>query len=149
MNIFKKLLSIDRTLANQPDNSHNKIFRHLSMLLATADNKLDHEILFENFIEREKLGSTYIGHGIAIPHIRSSQVNKAYGALLQLEHGMKFSSSTEENTDLFLGFIVPKIDNEQHLKILANLSEKFSNNNFRESLRSAKDSLKLYNLATK
>ncbi|NQY42350.1 MAG: PTS sugar transporter subunit IIA [Legionellales bacterium] len=149
MNILRKLLSIDRVAANQPDNSYKKVFKHLSFLIATADKKLNSEILFDSFMQREKLGSTYLGNGIAIPHIRSTQIDTSYGALIQLENGIQSSQSDMEIVDLFFGFIVPENSHEEHLQILGSLTDKFNDSKLVNSLHSAENSHVLYKIATK
>ncbi len=149
MNVFGKLLTPDRTESSHTIDSSKQIFQQLSGLLATSTEELDAESLFEAFIQREKLGSTYIGYGVAIPHLRSNSVQKPYGALIHLSKGIDFNQDDAELVDLFFGFIVPIEDNEQHLSILAALAEKFNDPLYRNQLRETANSNELFANAIK
>ena len=149
MNIFEKLLAPNRTRSNQTDDSSKRIFQHLSLLIANSSMQLNADNLLYSFIQREKLGSTYIGHGIAIPHLRVSNVEKPFGALIHLKQGISFDHGNSDIADIFFGFVVPFEDNDQHLSILAALAEKFNNPIYRKQLRSTSSSEELFSIAIK
>ena len=89
--------------------------------------------------EREQLGSTAIGHGVAIPHARSNAFDSARGVFLRLQHPVEFGSSDRSAVDLVFAMSVPEHSSQQHLEILSELAERFSNDEFRDSLRGARD----------
>jgi PTS system nitrogen regulatory IIA component len=88
---------------------------------------------------RERLGSTAIGHGIAIPHGRSSTLEAPRGALLRLEPAIDFNAADGQAVDLVFAMAVPDHYTHQHLMLLSELAERFSDADFREALRKATD----------
>ena len=88
---------------------------------------------------REQLGSTAIGHGIAIPHGRSAALEAARGVLLRLEPAVDFDAADGEAVDLVFAMAVPDHYTHQHLMVLSELAERFSRPEFRDALRNAAD----------
>jgi PTS system nitrogen regulatory IIA component len=88
---------------------------------------------------RERLGSTAIGHGIAIPHGRSPALEAPRGALLRLQPAVDFNASDGQDVDLVFAMAVPDHYTHQHLMLLSELAERFSDERFRAALRNAPD----------
>jgi PTS system nitrogen regulatory IIA component len=88
---------------------------------------------------REHLGSTAIGHGIAIPHGRSPTLEAPRGALLRLQPAVDFNASDGQEVDLVFAMAVPDHYTHQHLMLLSELAERFSDERFRTALRNAPD----------
>ncbi len=88
---------------------------------------------------RERLGSTAIGHGIAIPHGRSPTLDSPRGVLLRLEPAVDFEASDGQPVDLVFAMAVPDHYTHQHLMLLSELAERFSDAGFRNALRDAAD----------
>jgi PTS system nitrogen regulatory IIA component len=88
---------------------------------------------------RERLGSTAIGHGIAIPHGRSPALEAPRGVLLRLQPAVDFSASDGQDVDLVFAMAVPDHYTHQHLMLLSELAERFSDERFRAALRNAPD----------
>ncbi|WP_127171549.1 PTS sugar transporter subunit IIA [Xanthomonas euvesicatoria] len=91
--------------------------------------------LYANLCEREALGSTAIGHGIAIPHGRCPNLTEPRGALLRLDTPVSFG--VDEPVDLVFAMAVPAHYTHQHLMLLSELAERFSDADFRRNLRAA------------
>ncbi|KGE51702.1 PTS sugar transporter subunit IIA [Xanthomonas axonopodis pv. vasculorum] len=91
--------------------------------------------LYANLCEREALGSTAIGHGIAIPHGRCPNLTEPRGALLRLNTPVAFGG--DEPVDLVFAMAVPAHYTHQHLMLLSELAERFSDADFRRNLRAA------------
>ncbi|WP_372380728.1 PTS sugar transporter subunit IIA [Xanthomonas sp. NCPPB 1754] len=91
--------------------------------------------LYANLCEREALGSTAIGHGIAIPHGRCPNLTGPRGALLRLDTPVSFGG--DEPVDLVFAMAVPAHYTHQHLMLLSELAERFSDADFRRNLRAA------------
>ncbi|MGV7172990.1 PTS sugar transporter subunit IIA [Xanthomonas axonopodis] len=91
--------------------------------------------LYANLCEREALGSTAIGHGIAIPHGRCPNLTEPRGALLRLDTPVSFGG--DEPVDLVFAMAVPAHYPHQHLMLLSELAERFSDADFRRNLRAA------------
>ncbi|SDQ52552.1 PTS sugar transporter subunit IIA [Pseudoxanthomonas sp. CF125] len=88
---------------------------------------------------REKLGSTGIGHGIAIPHGRSATLEAPRGVLLRLQPAVDFHAADGQDVDLVFAMAVPDHYTQQHLILLSELAERFSDAHFRAALRDAPD----------
>jgi PTS system nitrogen regulatory IIA component len=89
--------------------------------------------------EREQLGSTGIGHGIAIPHGRTHAFDTARGAFLRLRDPVDFDAGDGQPVDLVFALAVPRHFTQQHLHVLADLALRFSDATFRGALRDARD----------
>ncbi|PKV13870.1 PTS sugar transporter subunit IIA [Xanthomonas prunicola] len=102
--------------------------------------------LYANLCEREALGSTAIGHGIAIPHGRCPNLTEPRGALLRLDTPVAFGG--DEPVDLIFAMAVPAHYTHQHLMLLSELAERFSDADFRQRLRAAPNADALMALLT-
>ncbi|MBB4707007.1 PTS fructose transporter subunit IIA [Xanthomonas arboricola] len=102
--------------------------------------------LYANLCEREALGSTAIGHGIAIPHGRCPNLTEPRGALLRLDTPVAFGG--DEPVDLIFAIAVPAHYTHQHLMLLSELAERFSDADFRQQLRAAPNADALMALLT-
>lgn len=100
--------------------------------------------IFESLLARERLGSTAIDHGVAIPHGRLKDSNETFGAFVQLENGIDCDAMDRQSVELLFALLVPQESTEEHLQLLARLAKMFSNADLREQLRSAPDSQSLY-----
>ena len=95
--------------------------------------------ILDALISRERLGSTALGHGIALPHSRMRDLVEPLAALVTLKDGVDFESGDGEPVDVVLGLLVPEHCNDEHLKILATLAKRFSDDALRETLRGCGD----------
>jgi PTS system nitrogen regulatory IIA component len=92
---------------------------------------------------RERLGSTGLGHGVAIPHGRSAQVSEARAAFVRLAEPIDFGADDGKPVDLVAALLVPAHFTDQHLKLLAELAELFSDRSLTAALREAPDAAAL------
>ncbi|MCL7713311.1 PTS sugar transporter subunit IIA [Stenotrophomonas mori] len=95
------------------------------------------ETIFRSLCDRERVGSTAIGHGIAIPHGRSPTLKRPRGAFLRLLQPVDFGGA--EGVDLIFAMAVPAHYTHQHLMLLSELAEIFSDAGVRDALRAAND----------
>lgn len=117
--------------------SKKRLLEVLGELLAKDDLTLNPESVFERLLERERLGSTGLGHGIALPHARMKEVSEAIGAFVQLNRGIDFDAIDDQPVDLAFAMLVPEAASETHLQLLATLATMFSNRELRDALRNA------------
>ncbi|MGD8591870.1 MAG: PTS IIA-like nitrogen regulatory protein PtsN [Gammaproteobacteria bacterium] len=110
-----------------------------------GENLVSHDIC-ESLIAREKLGSTGIGCGVAIPHGRLKNTEKTLAAFIKLHKGVDYDAIDNQDVDLIFALLVPEHSTEEHLKILAEVAEMFSNAEFREKLRHADNQQALWRL---
>jgi PTS system nitrogen regulatory IIA component len=145
---ISQILTLERTQLGAQCTSKKRVLEHISDFLADniPDSQSDH--IYERLIAREKLGSTGIGEGIAIPHSRLQDCDDTLGALFVLEEPVDFDSIDRQLVDIVFVLLVPEEATEQHLQTLSMLAQKFNDEAFRASLRSAKTTEELYRLAT-
>ena len=141
-----EILSAERVVNGTAVTSKKKALEELSNLLATGAANLGNHEVFNSLTGREKLGSTGLGHGVAIPHGRVTGVDRSVGAFMRLKHPVDYDSHDGNPVDLVFGLLVPQTATEAHLKHLAAVAEMFSDDAFCAKLRSAADSAALYAL---
>jgi len=90
-------------------------------------------------LERERLGSTGLGHGIALPHARMAHVQRAVGAFIRLREGVGFDAIDDRPVDLAFALLVPQEATEEHLQLLARLATLFNDERFCDQLRQAQN----------
>ncbi len=143
------IIDPQRILCKEPLSSKKAALEALSRLLVNAEKTLAYGEIFDSLIAREKLGSTGLGHGVAIPHGRLKNVRRALGAFIQLQHGVEYSAADQVPVDLIFALIVPEDATGEHLKILAQLAETLSLPKTREKLRAALSVNTLYRTLTR
>lgn len=124
-----------------PAADRDGLLRAAAGLLACQQAGADE--LYASLQQREIMGSTAIGHGIAIPHGRMAKLYEPRGALLRLEPAVDFQASDGQPVDLVFAIAVPQHYTHQHLMLLSELAERFSDPRFRDALRSAPDAAAL------
>jgi PTS system nitrogen regulatory IIA component len=129
------ILSPERILCDVKATSKKRVLEYFSKLLATETHGINNRDIYESLINRERLGSTSIGHGVAIPHARVSQCNVTLGAFLQLETGVNYDAIDHQPVDLLFALLVPEDCTQEHLDLLAKLAELFSDAELRKQLR--------------
>ncbi|NEV63065.1 PTS sugar transporter subunit IIA [Thiorhodococcus minor] len=117
--------------------SKKRLLETLAELLANDHPRLQAETVFERLLERERLGSTGLGHGIALPHARLKDVSEVLGAFVQTVKGVDYDAADGEPVDLAFALLVPEEANEEHLQLLAHLASLFSSASVRARLREA------------
>ena len=95
--------------------------------------------VLESLTAREQLGSTGLGHGVAIPHARMPQCDAAAGVFVRTKAAIPFDAPDRKPVSIFLALVVPKQATERHLQLLATAATMFSDRAFRDKLRACPD----------
>ncbi len=111
-----------------------------------SDNEDAAAAVRDALIARERLGTTGFGHGVAIPHGRSTALDSARAAFVRLAEPVDFGAADGQPVDLVAALIVPAHFTDQHLKLLAEVAELFSDAATSAALRAAPDAVALYGL---
>ena len=109
---------------------------------------MDQHTVFSILNERERLGSTGIGHGIALPHGRLNGIQEPIAAAMKLQQPLNFDAIDDQPIILVIGLLVPAEATDQHLRILSDLAGAFSDSSFRRTVSVASDADTLFNLLT-
>lgn len=118
--------------------SKKSVLERAAELLSRGDDHADRRTIFEALCRRERLGSTALGHGVAIPHCRVEQSGVS-AAFLRLARTVEFDSPDGAGIDLFFALAVPERCSDQHLRLLATIAELCSDEKVREEMRRACD----------
>jgi len=145
---ISEILSSDSIICGQSFSSKKSTLEELSKLLADTDSSISYIEVFDCLVAREKLGSTGLGKGVAIPHGRLKGGKKTIAAFIQLQHGINYDAIDEAPVDILFALLVPEDSTDEHLKILSHLAELFSNSATLDQLRSETSIDRIYKILT-
>jgi len=124
--------------------SKKRALERLSELLVGDDAGPPANLVFDALSARERLGSTGLGHGVAIPHGRMAEIDTPRVALLRLEQGVDFEAIDHEPVDILIALVVPEESTSEHLELLAQLARALSQPDNIAALRRSADSPALH-----
>lgn len=145
MNLFATLLKPENVLCGLDVGSKKRLFELAGQSLQASHGVAAGEIL-DSLLAREKLGSTALGHGIAIPHGRIKGLRETACAFIRLKTPIDFEAPDNLPVDLLFVLLAPAAASDLHLQILAELAEMFSEKQMRDDLRAAADATTLHRL---
>src|SRR5450631_2429692 len=134
MNAVGELLTLDDVRVDLEVSSKDGLLGEIAALLATRNGLSTTQIL-ESLVAREQLGSTGVGHGVAIPHARTNRCAAPAAVFVRTRAAIAFDAPDAKPVSLFLGLIVPNSATERHLLILSTAAAMFSDKALREKLR--------------
>jgi PTS system nitrogen regulatory IIA component len=126
--------------------SKKRLIESLATLLATNTPENDANNIFDALFEREHLGSTGLGDGIAIPHARMPHLKHTIAAMITLPKPLDFGESDGKGVDIVFGLLVPEDDNDHHLKELSRLVSVFRQTSICQQIRDAKDADQVFDI---
>lgn len=145
MNRLASILSPAQVLAQVDVTSKKRAFEEAGLLFENLHG-LSRALVTDSLFSRERLGSTGLGHGVAIPHGRIKGLKAPMAAVLQLSHAIGFDAPDEQAVSLLIFLLVPEAATQKHLEILSEIAELLSDASLREKLISAPDAQQLHAL---
>lgn len=142
---LSEVLTVDCTKSAVPCTSKKRALEIISELVADQTGISSTE-LFENMLSREKMGSTGIGNGIAIPHARMKSSEHAVAVLLQCQDPIEFDAIDNRPVDILFALLVPDAQCKEHLKTLSSMAERLNDKQVLKQLRNARNDQELYNI---
>ena len=133
----KSFLSQHRVACGVEAQSKKRALQILSKLIAEDIPDLDADEVFMSLTARERLGSTGLGKGVAIPHCRLKNCTETVGALMQLQTGVDYDAIDGNPVDLIFALMVPEEAHDTHLQVLAALVERLNKPDYLAALREA------------
>lgn len=133
MNLVAKLLSPANVVLDMQVSSKKRLFEQVGLLFEN-NRSISRTTVFDSLFARERLGSTGLGQGVAVPHGRIKGLKEAVGAFVRLAAPVPFDAPDGKPVGLVFVLLVPEQANEQHLQILSQLAEMFSDREFRAQL---------------
>lgn len=144
--LISDLLSPERIRCDVHSSSKKRLLEIISRELARNSDDLNQREVFESLCARERLGSTGLGKGVAIPHGRVKGSHDVQASFIRLKKPLPFDAIDGEPVDLLFAIAVPENCNEDHLKLLAQVAELFSDTDLLMQLRAAEGSGNLLKL---
>ncbi|WP_421692724.1 PTS IIA-like nitrogen regulatory protein PtsN [Aestuariivirga sp.] len=145
--MLDSLIDRQSVLANLKSPNKKQLLHELSQAMATRV-AIDHRVIFETLLKREKLGSTGIGQGIAIPHGKVPSIARVYGLFARLAQPVDFDSVDGQPVDLVFVLLAPEHAGADHLKALAKISRILRDPGVVAKLRGTDDAEGLYAILT-
>jgi nitrogen PTS system EIIA component len=147
MNLIAKLLPPSNILVNLDVTSKKRMFEQAGLLFENNQG-VARSLVFDSLFARERLGSTGLGQGVAIPHGRIKGLKEAIGAFVRLAQPVPFDAPDGKPVDLVFLLLVPEQATEQHLQILSELAQMLSDRELREHLSTETDASVLHRRIT-
>lgn len=138
MNLIAKLLKVENVVVDLDASSKKRVFEQAGLLFENHYG-IARSTVYDALFAREKMGSTALGLGIAIPHGRIKGLKEALGAFLRLTTPVQFDAPDGQPVNMIFVLLVPEAATEHHLQMLSELAQMFSDKNFREQLAAAPD----------
>lgn len=145
MNLITPLLKLANVQAECDTTSKKRLFEQASQLVQDSHAVSAAEV-FESLFAREKLGSTALGYGIAIPHGRIKHLKETACAFLRLKAPIEFDAPDNQPVDLVFVLLAPAAATDVHLQILGELAQMFSDAQFRNRLLACEDAVSIHQL---
>ncbi|NNL57020.1 MAG: PTS sugar transporter subunit IIA, partial [Pseudomonadales bacterium] len=142
--MLRAALSPQRIRLQQNAGSKKKALELCAEILAESNEELNQDKILEALNAREKLGSTALEHGVALPHCRISGCPKPLCALVTLREGVDFEARDKQPANLLCALIVPEDAAEEHLEILASIAALLGSEVTRQAILASTDSSQLY-----
>jgi len=142
---LKQALSLNRIDLHVQACTKKRVLELISECCATAREKPD---FFHALVEREKLGSTGLGHGVALPHARLANLHAPMACLFKLSKPIDYDSPDQGPVDLIIGLFVPEEAHDAHLHLLSHIAQKLSQESVRAALRACTQAQEAFALIT-
>ena len=143
------ILTPAMTHCNLPGGSKKRVLENLSSFIVEqlGGDTEQADSLFHSLVARERLGSTGIGEGIAIPHCRTPGIKRIHGCLAKLTSPVEFDAPDDQSVDLIFALVVPEEQNDEHLATLARVAALLQHERSRVALRKCRSHEELFNTA--
>ena len=139
------ILPSSNVLVTVAASSKKRVFEHAGLLFENQ-HAIARATVTDNLFARERLGSTGLGHGVAIPHGRIKGLKNPLAAVLRVQQPIPFDAPDEEPVGLLIFLLVPEAATQRHLEILSEIAELLSDRELRERLKSEPDAATLHKL---
>lgn len=145
--VSNELLDVKGVMLDVHASSKKQVFEQLAERSA-AISGLHQRAIFDMLLERERLGSTGVGEGVAIPHARPAGIDRIYGVFARLDKPIPFDAPDDKPVDLIFLLLAPASEGGDHLKALARIARTLRDKTIRRQLRDAGTARDVVNLVT-
>ncbi len=145
MNRLAAILPVANVLVNVEATSKKRVFEAAGVLFEN-EHSIARGTVTDNLFARERLGSTGLGHGVAIPHGRVKGLKTPLAAVVRLQQPIPFDAPDEAPVALLVFLLVPEAATQRHLEILSEIAEMLSDRELRERLKTEGDAAAVHKL---
>ena len=145
MNRLSAILPVNQVLVDVDATSKKRVFEAAGLLFENL-HAIARATVTDNLFARERLGSTGLGHGVAIPHGRIKGLKSPMAAVFQLASPIGFDAPDEQPVVLLIFLLVPEAATQKHLEILSEIAELLSDAPLREKIKSSADAAELHSM---
>lgn len=145
MNRLAAILPVEQVLVDVEASSKKRAFEEAGFLFEQL-HRLNRATITDSLFARERLGSTSLGHSVAIPHGRIKGLDAPMAAVFKLEKPIVFDAPDEQRVNLLIFLLVPEAATQKHLEILAEIAEMLSDQNLRQRMLDSADAQELHQL---
>ncbi|MES1983188.1 MAG: PTS sugar transporter subunit IIA [Pseudomonadota bacterium] len=147
MSLISKILPLENVLLDNESTSKKRVFERVGILFENTQ-QIARSQVFDSLFTREKLGSTGLGQGIAIPHGRIKGIRDAIAAFVKTQTPIPFDAPDGLPVNLIFVLLVPERATDLHLQLLSELAQMFSTREFRERLQNSNDPVEIHRMFT-
>jgi PTS system nitrogen regulatory IIA component len=147
MSLISKILPLENVLLDNESTSKKRVFERVGILFENTQ-QIARSQVFDSLFTREKLGSTGLGQGIAIPHGRIKGLRDAISAFVKTQTPIPFEAPDGLPVNLIFVLLVPERATDLHLQLLGELAQMFSAKSFREQLQNSTDPVEIHRMFT-
>ncbi len=145
MSLISKILTPECMLLDSESASKKRVFERVGLLFENTQN-IARSLVFDSLFAREKLGSTGLGQGVAIPHGRVKGLRDAVAAFVKMQTPIPFDAPDGLPVNFIFVLLVPERATDLHLQILGELAQMFSDQKFRDQLQQTDDPVAIHKL---
>lgn len=145
MNHLSAILPAEHVLVSVDATSKKRAFEHAGLLFESLHG-LNRTLTTDSLFARERLGSTALGHGVAIPHGRIKGLKQPLSAVFQLLNPIGFDAPDEQPVRLMIFLLVPETATQKHLELLSEIAQMLGQSELREQMKSSSDAAQLHAL---
>jgi PTS system nitrogen regulatory IIA component len=145
MSLISKILTPDCILLDSESSSKKRVFERVGLLFENT-RQIARSQVFDSLFAREKLGSTGLGQGVAIPHGRVKGLRDAVAAFVKMQNPIPFDAPDGLPVNFIFVLLVPERATDLHLQLLGELAQMFSDKSFRDKLQGAEEPAAIYQL---
>ena len=145
MNRLAAILPPSNVLVDVEATSKKRAFEHAGLLFENQ-HAIARATVTDNLFARERLGSTGLGHGVAIPHGRIKGLKNPLAAVLRVQQPIPFDAPDDEAVSLLIFLLVPEAATQRHLEILSEIAEMLGDRELRERLKTEDSAAKVHEL---
>ncbi len=145
MNLIGQILLPENVILDADSTSKKRVFERVGILFENT-RQIARSQVFDSLFAREKLGSTGLGHGVAIPHGRIKGLRDAAAAFIKTQTPIPFEAPDGQPVSLIFVLLVPERATDLHLQLLGELAQMFSDKTFREQLQNSDDTVAIHQM---